>query len=556
MERAAAHPALSYGLVAALQLRVVWGIWHDRDTTPGDTASYFLDAAGWAHGLHDNIVWSPLYTNFFGTVDALVGDVPNAVLVHRLLIVFGASLLVLAVMRSLFGPAVGLFVALWWTALPSNYNVEYEVHLFGMLPVLVALLVVSRSTSIRARGIALAVLVGSTLLVRNELIIATALFALLLIVAEVRSRSRTSGRLLLESYGIPLLVVAMLFGGAYWRSHIQGDQVRAALAAKQELNMCQVYAFTYQQRHPDLFTGSPWTDCGPLMQRTFGEPMPTFGRALRENTHAVTSFVAWNGHLLLSGLQVGLFGETGTGDDPGFFPVRKHRTAAWLGSAALLAVLAAGLVFGFRSRAFWRRRLRDQRWAIALLAGVALTTLVVALTERPRPEYLYGLTLTVMILFGYAVTAIVQAFAAWRAMAVLSAAVALVAIVVMSSHYHPGPRPLHDGLRHLQTVRARLRQPGSVLLTSQFSYELCSYLALDSVRHCSAPNWASVEPRLTSANLRSVLRRQRVTVIYADPRLRQDPAVTRLVSHPESFGWRQVTAGTDAGGPWSVLVRS
>jgi hypothetical protein len=42
---------VSYALIAALQLKILWNIWRYRDLTPGDTSSYFLDAARWARRL-------------------------------------------------------------------------------------------------------------------------------------------------------------------------------------------------------------------------------------------------------------------------------------------------------------------------------------------------------------------------------------------------------------------------------------------------------------------------------------------------------------------------
>src|ERR1700730_7043575 len=65
-------PAFSYGIILLLQLPVIWDVWRYKDLSPGDSASYFLDAVGWAHGLHDNIVWSPLYTDVWGTILTIV----------------------------------------------------------------------------------------------------------------------------------------------------------------------------------------------------------------------------------------------------------------------------------------------------------------------------------------------------------------------------------------------------------------------------------------------------------------------------------------------------
>src|SRR4029077_15650880 len=115
-------PFVAYPAIIVLQLRLVWNIWRYKDVTYGDTSSYYRDAANWAHTLHDNIVWSPLYTNYFGTVAFFIKDVPSAVAAHRLAIVLAATVLVLALMRALLGPALGLLIAVWWAVLPPNFN--------------------------------------------------------------------------------------------------------------------------------------------------------------------------------------------------------------------------------------------------------------------------------------------------------------------------------------------------------------------------------------------------------------------------------------------------
>src|SRR5437868_5559823 len=109
-ERLVASWWFAYPVIFLLQLHVMWKVWSYKDTTSGDTSYYFLEALNWVHGLHDDVALSPLYTDYFGTIVAAIKDVPTAILVHRLLIVFAASLLALALMRSLLGPAVGLLV--------------------------------------------------------------------------------------------------------------------------------------------------------------------------------------------------------------------------------------------------------------------------------------------------------------------------------------------------------------------------------------------------------------------------------------------------------------
>src|SRR5260221_12626446 len=74
-DRVLVRPRFSYALVSALQMKVLWNIWRYRDLTTGDTTSYFQGAYRWYENLEVNIVWSPLYTAFYGTVFAATQDV-------------------------------------------------------------------------------------------------------------------------------------------------------------------------------------------------------------------------------------------------------------------------------------------------------------------------------------------------------------------------------------------------------------------------------------------------------------------------------------------------
>jgi hypothetical protein len=559
VEELVRSPLVAYGLMLTLQLRVVWGIWGNRDLTTGDTASYFLDAAGWASGLHLNILWSPLYTSFFGTILAIVGDAPTAVIVHRVVIVVAAALLVLALMRALLGPAIGLLVASWWAIVPANFEVDYEVHLFGFLPVLVAALLAFWIPGRTGRGIVLAVLLGTTILLRNELVIATAVFAAAALAAEIRDRRygvihRAS---LMRAYAIPLVVVALLTVAAFARSHVQGQELVDSSRAKHALNVCQIYAFNYQQRHPAEFVGNPFTDCAPLMERTFDDPMPTLTEAARANPAAVANYVAWNVRLLPAGLQVALFGATSTGQNPGYFPVEEHRIYALLLSAVMLLVLVAGGILIVRERGHWRRTwLRRREWALVVLGAAALTSVVVALTQRPRAEYMYALSVVLMGAAGLAAAALLRNFRVSRAsIAGAAIAVPLVLCLVLPSHYKPSPRPLRDAVERLDTVRGILTRPGAVLVSSGYGFEACSYLAESFDRHCTSIGWPKVKEDVARGlPLGDALDQVQATVIYADESLAADPAAARLLAAPAVAGWRRVAGGEGTSGTWAVLV--
>ena len=158
-EKAVASPFVAYAAIAALQLRILWNIWKYSDLVSGDTSSYFLDVATWEHGLKQNVVYSPLYDAFWGTILDVVHNL-SAAIVQRVAIILGVALLVLALMRSLFPPALALLMGVGGNRCPANYDPLYEVHLAGAIPILLALLVVARMPRRQGMGIAVAILLA------------------------------------------------------------------------------------------------------------------------------------------------------------------------------------------------------------------------------------------------------------------------------------------------------------------------------------------------------------------------------------------------------------
>src|SRR5437879_5305704 len=87
----------SYALIVLLQTKILWNIWRLRDLTTGDTSAYFVQGYRWYERLANDIVWSPLYTAFYGSALVLTQDAYSATILHRVIIVLAAAIGVLAV---------------------------------------------------------------------------------------------------------------------------------------------------------------------------------------------------------------------------------------------------------------------------------------------------------------------------------------------------------------------------------------------------------------------------------------------------------------------------
>jgi hypothetical protein len=103
IDRVSESTAFGYLTILILQIKVIWGMWSARDLSPGDTSYYFSGAHLWYESWANDLLWSPLYTAFYGSLLHLSPDAAAVTLLHRVLIVLGCTTLVLMLMRRILG---------------------------------------------------------------------------------------------------------------------------------------------------------------------------------------------------------------------------------------------------------------------------------------------------------------------------------------------------------------------------------------------------------------------------------------------------------------------
>ena len=494
------NPLFAYGTILLLQLRRMWSIWRWHELTGGDTCAYFYDASSWFRHGQGNFGWSPLYTYFYGSLLHLTTDAAVVTALHRLIIACLATLGVLSVMRRMLPPALAWLVAAWWAVLPVNFNTTFEVHLFSLLPILAALIVILYGRGPWARAGAVSVLVLSAFLVRNEMLVGAGLLLLICIGWEVRDFRRGRRRLA----DIPMILAAYFIMGAvtgcivWWffsHSNVKGDAFRDEMRSKHTVNMAQVYAYGYQQRHPE-WSKNPWVDYGELCQRDFGTPLPTLAQMMRRNPRVYVEHVLWNYRLLPAGLQLMLFSATSGHVDPDYLSPYVNRSrvnwqtwAFWL-SVATTALIAWGLVRLWGERKYWWPTLirpRLEGWlTIGCVMVVAL--LVVVPTQRPRPAYLFGLTVGLMCLVATCAVLVFGRLAWLRrlapAMPILMLALPFAVPSAYGNRKHHGPRPMYDDYERLHPFEQLLARPDASFVGA-YPIEMRIYvgLGLPSIHH-------------------------------------------------------------------------
>lgn len=490
----------SYLTLFLLQAKVMWGIWEYKDITSGDTSSYFREAYQWFQNYMVDIAWSPLYTAFYGTLLHLSIDPYTVTVLHRLIIVFTITMMVLALMRKLLPHPLAWIMSAWWAILPIHFDSLYEVHLFAVIMPLAACLLVAYKPAMWARGCALSIMACSFILIRNELVVATAVLAVIYMLWEIRlvkiakleNREIPPLRHYMYNYGLPLLLASFVVIFFYWRSDIKYPQLKDMLADKHTSNMCQVYAFGYQQRHPDRWVKSPWLDCEELIEQHFGSPRLSLFEMMRRNPKAVLENMLWNIRLTPNGLQVLLLNVTSGSENPDYPPVIKSNIALPL-SFIIIIILVGGIVLLYREKSFWWHYWLKSRFVGWMtLASLVATAPFVILSQRPRPSYLFTTGIFLMSCVGMCSFIVFHRLSLSKhlsaTISVLSKRLPifvpaiLVALIVLIPSYYPlinraKSRPLLELYQELAPYRKVITGSGVTFMVDGFPFELQSYLA-------------------------------------------------------------------------------
>lgn len=571
-------------MLVLLQLKVMWGIWRYRDLALGDESGYYNRAFVWLNSLFVDIAWSPLYTSFLGTLMHLSTNAYVVTTLHRLIVVLALDLMILALMRRLLPHWIAWLIAAWWAILPISFDTVSTVHLFAVIPVLVAWLLILHRPSPWTRGGAIAVLLVTTVLVRNEYMVATVTLAIVCLWWESRAAGRADRqstprrRSYLLGYGLPLLLAAAVILFFYARSIYQFPELwtggtllhyrppwsaHSGLGPKHTYNMCQVYAFGYQQRHPE-WSPNPMLDCFRLMESTFGKPLPSLLEMLRRNPVAALQHFWWNISLTPSGIQLLLFNASAGTVNPDYFPVRLHSRRALALSLITGSILGVGLFLLYRDRRWWWEHwLRDRAlgW-LAMLSVVAVAGLIIP-TQRPRPSYLFSQGIVLMALTGMCVFAISRRWPVVQNLSRWLPIVMVASLLVVPGQYRSdgGVRPLLRLYDRLAPFGAAFNRPDSVFLVSGYPIEIHDYVGHN---YFTSPlvdfDYTILDKAPTDRSLPLFLDQLGVNLLYVDEQLWKkldaNPVHRQFLAAPESAGWKIVTHQSTENGEWMLLQRN
>jgi hypothetical protein len=571
LEKVAELPWFAYGAILLIQTKVLWGIWDYRDLTNGDTASYFRDATTWATDLHVNPVYSPLYTAAWGSLKWLIPGVYDVTIAHRVIIVLAVTLLVLAVLRRLLPAGLAFVLALWWAILPINYDTVYEVHLFAVLPTMAAVLVALRWKGIVARATVLFLLVVAGLMVRNEILIAAVAWGVLWAGYEVWRwrRGQLERRPRWEraaSRAVPVVLVLGMVVAA--PTLFGGGSANSPAALKQSVILCQNFyvGAAQRERFPKGFDPNRPLSCQQVMQAEFGEERPTWLGAIRANPGAMAEHVLWNARLIPQGMELMLFNQISSTlhSNPDDVPVTNSVFGAFVGLAAVVAFVIAGLVPLWRERRrWWEGWLRERAWGWAVLGCLGISAVAVMLMIRPRPSYLFNFSVLILAVIGTCAMVIGSRWGWTSRLKAAIPALAVVLVLALPSHYDANyvtpqagqGRPLLQMYDRLKPFRNLLRFPGTRFMAPQFAVEACVYATEGAGCGRSLSYLDAIYNTPAGTSLAGLVKTRGVNLIYADENVISNPAMRALLERLERKGWQSLGPAPSSGGSWALLSR-
>jgi hypothetical protein len=551
---------------------MLWGIWSVRDLTPGDGSYYFSIASRWADHLLVNPAYYPGYDVFYGSLQWIVPDPFSVTILHRVVIVLGTTTLLLAVLRRLLTPGIAWALAVWWAVLPITYDTIFEIHLLGALAGLAIVLVALRWSGLAARATVFGLFLAAALLVRNEYIVGALVFGLVWLGYElwrIRRGTAAPWRELAAAGAIPLLSFALLFGLVSWRDADHRTSAYSQLTEKNQLAFCQGYALGLDHSG-DVLAANPLSQCETYTRRDFGEGMPSLFQAIGDNADAVAGHFGRNAALFPAGLEVGLFnskfGSVGPASNPDYIDINR---GSWLVLAGLIGValtIVAGAVLVWRDRRrWWDGWIGARSWGWAALAAVGSVGIYAGLMTRPRPSYIFPLTILVLALFGMGLMAIADRIGAPKRARALIPAAALAILIGVPNHYRVGysnpqigeGQPLKQAVERLEPYRSRLAGRDHGLLAVYPATDACLYVGGSDP--CTTVSWnypigETLGPELAGREQHS-FHPTPVDFIYANEyAFNADPSLRARLNGLAGHGWRLVAPSSPAG--WMLLERN
>jgi hypothetical protein len=479
------HSLIQNMLVVFLSLFQMRGIWEYKDLEAGDTSSYFVNQIEWYKTLKVNPIWSPFDSIFGGSLNWVTDDPLAINMIIRLTSVAVMSVLVLNILRIIFNPFLAFFLALFWVFNPIVFDAMYQIHINSILVALLATYIFLQKEDYRNVILGISMMISAAVLSRNEYIVIVLGMVLTIFVATKKNAISLKSRekfLPKEQSVVAGLILTFTTALLVFRSSINFNQASSMFSEKTKLNFCQVYA-DYVVRIEKNWNGSQWTECHGLLIDRFNNQNINLAEAFFSNPIAVIKMILWHFSLLPSTFEILITGKYSGLGNPDYI---SHPVVP--GLFMITIPIFVFMIFGFRRKfTSIAGNITENILFIkisALMIGISGMTLLVVITNIPRPEYLYFMLLIILIGIGWAIEAIKIPKALKITLPLISGAIITQSILFPT--FNPNyvndltgiGQPLLNDFRSAQKLVIRKKLEGKpILIVSKNGYgDLCRYL--------------------------------------------------------------------------------
>src|SRR5262245_46631471 len=169
-----------------------------------------------------------------------------------------------------------------------------------------------------------------------------------------------------------------------------------------------------------------------------------------------------------------------------------------------------------RQRRFWWEHWLRSRLLICLaMVSVALVSVPVIATQRPRPSYLFPLSLCLMAVTGWSLVVIFHRFTIVKRLAPLMPAV-MVGLCLLVPSYYANPdrqqaRRLYETTGSLLPHQALIADTDTRFLKGEYCSEVSFYLGHGA---CQSYSYAVLEEKPPDQSLEAFLTERGINLIY------------------------------------------
>jgi len=269
----------------------------------------------------------------------------------------------------------------------------------------------------------------------------------------------------------------------------------------------------------------------------------------------------WNLRLVPAAVQLLLFNGTSGRPNPDVVPqLQRSRMALVLSVLAAIVVLAA---LWYRARrALGGRSSADSLWTwLAMLAVVSFSVPVILLL-RPRPAYLYSLSLLLMAGIATCLRLLAGGWPLWPRVAPLMPILMIVLPLCVPSAYgtraRHGPQPLWDDYERLRGYEKLLDRADAVFIGMR-PVEIANYVGHG---RCQVFDYSAFSEMKLRTNLTQFLNARHMTLLELDQtaldKLESSSpgSVAKFFENGASAGWRLLEIRRLDRGWWMLFTRS